>query len=175
MEHWREIPGYEGLYEVSSLGRVKALARVETTKAGWSRNKNERILKQTPDKTGRFYVDISNTDGRTRWYIHRLVLTVFVGPCPEGMEACHNDGEYTNNDVANLRWDTHQNNLRDKCKHETMIRGQDHKRAKLHEADIPRIRELVKVGLTQEKVASLFGVSRRLIGGIVNKKKWAHI
>lgn len=50
-------------------------------------------------------------------YIHRLVLEAFVGPCPDGMEALHSDGNKTNNNVDNLRWGTPSENNRDIVKH----------------------------------------------------------
>lgn len=51
--------------------------------------------------------------------VHRLVLEAFVGPCPEGMEGCHGDGDPTNNSLGNLRWDTATSNQLDKVRHGT--------------------------------------------------------
>ena len=51
--------------------------------------------------------------------VHRLVLETFVGPCPDGMETCHNNGIHTDNRLENLRWDTHSNNQKDSVKHGT--------------------------------------------------------
>lgn len=48
---------------------------------------------------------------RSAKLVHRLVLETFVGPCPDGMECCHADGDVTNNSLDNLRWDTHQANI----------------------------------------------------------------
>ena len=175
MSHWKPIPSFEGLYEVSDAGQVKSLSRVETTSAGWTRTKNEKLLKQFSDRYGRLYVDVCSRYKRHRWYIHRLVLTAFCGPCPEGMEACHNDGNQTNNCLSNLRWDTHVSNLSDKINHGTHIKGEAHKKSKLKPADIYKIRELRNCGLTQQSIAETFNVSRRLIGGILSGSKWAHL
>lgn len=175
MTHWKPIPSFEGLYEISEYGAIKSLGRVETTKAGWSRVKNEKFIKPYVGKDDRLYIDLSNNYKRLRTSVHRMVLTSFVGPCPEDMEACHNDGNHRNNHYTNLRWDTHQNNLHDKYVHGTHICGENHKLSKLKKEDILAIRELSKQKLSQKKIAEKFNVSRGLIGKILSGKGWAHV
>lgn len=111
-ERWLPVVGYEGLYEVSDLGNVRSL---DGTRAG--RKFRGRVLKPRSRHAGHQAVDLS-TPGR-RWSVdvHRLVLSAFVGPCPEGMEGCHNDGDPTNNRLGNLRWDTHRANMQDRITH----------------------------------------------------------
>jgi hypothetical protein len=108
-------------------------------------------------------------------YIHRLVLEAFVGPQPEGMEGCHNDGNTDNNDVSNLRWDTRLNNHDDKRKHGTLPRGESHSGAKLTEDQVRRIRELIKTGVFQRVVAEEFGISQGTVGCIARRKRWKHV
>jgi hypothetical protein len=60
---------------------------------------------------------VVKTAGGVRRQVHRLVLEAFVGPCPDGMECCHEDGDSTNNRVDNLRWDTHEANVRERLEH----------------------------------------------------------
>lgn len=73
--------------------------------------------------------------------VHRLVLETYVGPCPAGMEACHNNGDAADNHVSNLRWDCHLNNQRDRDKHGTTPRGEGHAMAKLKAEDVVAIRK----------------------------------
>lgn len=91
-------------------------------------------------------------------YVHRLVLEAFVGPCPFGMEGCHNDGDPTNNNLVNLRWDTHKNNEKDKIKHGTS--GKSYKLGKFSVLDIQD--EMSRPGITKsrmaEKLATAYGV-----------------
>lgn len=174
MEHWKPIPFYENLYEVSSFGRIKSLARKETTSAGWSRIKKEKYLAPTIDRYGRAYISLCKNYLKERWYIHRLVLTAFVGPCPDGFEACHNDGSPLNNKLENLRWDTHLSNLADKKKHGTQINGERHKLAKLTKDKVLKIRSL-QGKISHQKLSEIFNVSRRLIGGIMSRTKWKHV
>lgn len=61
-------------------------------------------------------------DGHSRSpQISRLILDAWVGPCPEGMECCHNDGNAMNNVLSNLRWDTHWNNVQDQISQGTHV------------------------------------------------------
>lgn len=106
MEIWREVPEYEGVYEVSNLGRVR---RVET----------QRVLKGKTLRNGYREVTLSR-EGNPRFFlIHRLVMLAFKGAPPEKHEVCHNDGNKENNRLDNLRYDTHSNNAKDRIKHGT--------------------------------------------------------
>jgi hypothetical protein len=109
-EEWLPVVGREGQYEVSSHGRAQSLDRVIRLKDGRERLFVGRMLKLRPTPTGYLQFGIG---GRLRKYIHRAVLEAFVGPCPEGMEACHNDSDPSNNHVSNLRWDTRFGNCQD--------------------------------------------------------------
>lgn len=112
---------------------------------------------------------------RKPMFVHRLVLEAFVGPCPEGMEACHNDGDCTNNRLENLRWDTRLSNIHDKQAHGTQLRGSGLHNSKLEESDIPIIVGLVKSGISRKKVAERFNVTVGSIDLIVNGKTWTHV
>lgn len=79
----------------------------------------QRMLRGTSQRGGLLRIRLR--DGkRERWtFIHTVVLETFVGPCPEGLEACHGNGDPADNRVDNLRWDTHQENMRDAVRHGT--------------------------------------------------------
>lgn len=117
-EEWRQIAGYEGYYEVSNHGRVRSLDRVIARKGKGSCLYRGRVI--SPGDSG-WNLQVGLSKGHRRWFplVHRLVLEAFVGPCPEGMECCHNDGDYRNNHLTNIRWDTHVNNMRDSIQHGT--------------------------------------------------------
>ena len=172
---WKSVAGYEGLYEVSDSGEVKALARLETVSAGWSRLKNEKILKQTLDHNGYAYVDLCHQYAKKRLYIHQLVLSTFGIDRPDGLVACHNDGDCTNNKVGNLRWDTQKGNLADTLKHGTRIQGEKHKFHKLVKDDILEIRKLHAQGKNAKEISLKFPCSRENIRDILSGKKWKHI
>ena len=118
-EQWLPVVGYEGLYEVSNTGRVRSLDRIVITKRGHTQFYQGRELSPAVKASGHLSVQICREGRFLRRHIHRLVLEAFVGPCPEGMECCHNDGNPANNRVENLRWDTHSSNILDKQGHGT--------------------------------------------------------
>lgn len=112
-EEWRPIPGYEGIYEVSDQGRVRSLDRVRHL--GGRRLRGQDI-KPSSNGRGRLQVGLRR-DGQSRaLQVHRLVLAAFVGPCPDGMQACHWDDDPSNNTLANLRWDTPSANMLDRVR-----------------------------------------------------------
>ena len=116
-EDWRAVPGWEGLYEVSDQGRVRSLPRV--TRGGFRgvRRIKGRTLIPIKRQSGHVHVCLSDGERREHSDIHRLVMLAFVGPCPEGMEVCHNNGEHTDNRLVNLRYGTRSENIYDAVKH----------------------------------------------------------
>lgn len=116
-EIWRSIPGWVGFYEVSDQGRVRSLARAVPGRPGVLIVKRDRMLTPMPSRSGHLSVALCRDGRRSYMKVHRAVLLAFVGPCPDGMEGCHNDGDPTNNRLANLRWDTHASNMVDKVTH----------------------------------------------------------
>lgn len=116
-ERWLPVPGYESLYLVSDHGRVYSVPRI-VEYGSRSVSRTGRMLKQGKGsrKDNHPLVGLCRgAQGRTI-RVHTLVLTAFVGPCPEGMEACHGDDDPNNNHLSNLRWDTHQQNMCDKVR-----------------------------------------------------------
>lgn len=119
-EIWKPVVGYEGLYEVSSQGRARSLDRVvATTKGRGTKRVKGKVLAPFTDKDGYQRINLCKDSKKKQVAIHRLVLESFVGPRPEGHEACHNNGKPKDNRVENLRWDSVSNNSLDKVRHGT--------------------------------------------------------
>lgn len=97
------------------MGRVRSIDRVFYRKNGRSYRHTGRVLKTgTRGPYGHRAVNLCSTDCRPRTVaVHRLVLEAFVGPCPPGMECCHNNGVASDNRLCNLRWDTSSENKYD--------------------------------------------------------------
>jgi hypothetical protein len=113
-ETWLPVPGYESLYEVSDHGRVRSMDRLQRRgPAPGMCYRRGRILKPMRSTVGRLKVGLYSGGARRMFLIHRLVLEAFVGPCPDGMEACHYDDDPDNNHLSNLRWDTRLANRAD--------------------------------------------------------------
>jgi hypothetical protein len=121
------------------------------------------------------YVAVS-LGGGNKWLVHRLVLFVFVGPCPEGMEACHNNGDRADNRLENLRYDTHSANQGDSIRLGTFAQmGERHRNAKLTTADVLLMRELRAQGWTYPQIGERFGVEKMTAWSAVNGRNWKHV
>ena len=108
--------------------------------------------------------------------MHTLIALAFLGPRPNGLWVCHNDGVPTNNRAENLRYDTPTSNTADSIKHGRTPFGTKAYNAKLTEDDIPKIVELAASGLyTQAEIGIRFGVSQRAIWQILAGKRWRHV
>lgn len=108
-ETWKPVVGYEGLYEVSDLGRVKKVARTITKADGTIKKVDERILKPS-DSNGYQIVGLYRNGVSNPNWVHRLVAQAFI-PNPNKLpEVNHKDEIRTNNKLDNLEWISHRDN-----------------------------------------------------------------
>lgn len=120
-EEWRTVPGYSGRYEVSSIGRVRSTDWIIHSTSGQTYPHRGKMLTHTKDtQTGYLSVKLRVDGTSRRRTVHSLVAEAFIGPRPEGMEVCHNDGNRQNPRLENLRYDTSSNNHKDRVIHGTM-------------------------------------------------------
>jgi len=168
-EVWKDVVGYEGMYQVSNMGRIKSFCR----------DKNGRLLKPCLDKYGYLKVILSRDSKRKTVKVHRLVLETFIGdaPSPEH-EGNHKNGNRADNRIENLEWTTPSEN----CKHafrvlgRETIRGEAHVNAVLMRQEVRRIRKLAAAGKhSQRELGKMFGVSQRTISYIVRRETWKHV
>lgn len=111
-EIWKDIEGYEGLYQVSSLGRVRSCERIVKRKDYGDVLRPQQILKQYDNGTGYLRVVLyDNRHKSKKHYIHRLVAEVFVkNPlCLPNIN--HKDENKHNNNASNLEWCTQKYNI----------------------------------------------------------------
>lgn len=109
IEYWKDIPGYEGEYQASNLGRIRSLKYGKYT-----------ILKESNHKKGYRRVVLCKDGNRKDYQVHRLVWEVFKGPIPDGMQVNHIDENTSNNNLDNLmvctpkennNWGTHNEKM----------------------------------------------------------------
>lgn len=125
MEEWRPVVGYEGLYEVSDLGRVRSLDRIVNYRDGRRFTYKGVSLVLSDNGYGYAVVTLSKgKDSKKVRLVHSLVLESFEGPRPPKLDICHRDNDKRNNRLENLRYDTRVGNLADSdWKAETCRRG----------------------------------------------------
>lgn len=148
-----EVPGYPG-YAVSTAGTAwccRKLGKHAGLTDQWRR------LKLCPDSTEYlgFRVSLNNRGQRLR--IHSLILTCFIGPAPPGHESLHYNGDRQDNRLANLRWGTRSQNMKDAVRHGTHVRGPG--KDKLTDDQVREIRELGRRGKFGTEIAPMFGIS----------------
>jgi len=175
-EVWKDIPDYEGYYQVSNIGGVKSLAR-ETSNGNC---KSDRILTSFP-KNGRYlYVGLLKNNKMKQIAVHRLVLFAFIGqPSFPKLHCNHKNGIKTDNRVENLEWVTPQEN-----QHHGVVMGLIHpvygetrSDAKLTDLAVTRILFLkgkVERGYWK-KLAKALNVSPFTIYNVIQGRQWKHL
>lgn len=106
---WKEIEGYEGLYEVSDSGKVRRLARITKRKDGKILPVSARELKLCINRYGYQFVGLQKGEKRANYLVHRLVLSTFTHN--DNLEVNHIDGNKLNNNLSNLEWVTSKENI----------------------------------------------------------------
>ena len=165
-ELWAHLPGFEGKYDVSTYGNLRC----------WYMHKAKLnipfMMKLCVNQVGYISYMFQWFGKRQSWQIHRLVLTVFDGPCPPGMECRHLDGNPLNNRLSNLKWGTHTENMADTILHGTKPAGPSHGRSKLKEEQVMQVKGMYDSGMLQYEIAERLGVTPGIINGIISGKIW---
>lgn len=172
-EQWKEIAEYEGLYEVSSFGRVRCL---DYNGRNPTRDKDGiRSLNYANGDYPRITLSSGKRNYKTH-LVHRLVVSAFVGDIPDGMDVNHKDGNKKNNHVDNLEIVTKSENVRHAIDNGfTKVIGIANPAAKLTEKDIPIIRGMIKGGHSLRAIGRKFNVSAGTIHYIKYGKTWTHV
>jgi hypothetical protein len=174
-EIWRSIKNYEGLYEISSFGRVKSLKRMVKNRHFETRV-NEKILK--PGFTGHYYQVHLCKNGKCPLHeVARLVADAFISNPENKPQVNHISGFKLDNNFENLEWSTVSEN----CFHAYKIGlqtavGENNGKAKLTEEKVREIRKLYsEKEITQKDLANKYNVTRGAIGFIVRNERWGYL
>lgn len=178
----KEIREHIG-YKIDTNGDVWSFwKRIRNKKGNGSYmviGKEGKKLKPCYDKDGYIFFRLRKEAHKYKnWRVSRLVLTMFKGECPNKMQACHNNGNKTDNKLSNLRWDTVKNNHLDKKLHGTdrKARGEQVGGSKLKSEDVLIIRELLKQDKPNQRViGSLFGIDHATVSQIKLCHSWKHL
>lgn len=162
VEVWKTIPQAPD-YEVSCLGRVRRATAGKGTEPG-------RLITSHVMTGGHLKIKICVGVGKKKsFWVHRLVAESFVEKdSDEKTDACHNDGEPSNNVATNLRWDTHIGNMLDRHKHGTQPFGETHHSAKYSAQLIEYIRTSPESGYSLSK---MLGINNSYINRIRSREE----
>jgi len=158
-ERWLAIVGFEGFYEVSDLGRIKSLH-------------GNGCIRATPLVRGYPSLFLSRSGQKTFCYVHILVARAFIGPCPDGKEVAHANGDSRDASLGNLRYATPVENDADKIAHGTRPNGHKNGQSKLTEQQAIEIKSSDWPTID---LAVKYGVSRRTIQKIIRGDRWGHL
>lgn len=176
-EEWRPIPGTDGCYEVSSLGRARSLPRfapvAHSLVGHYLRPVPGQVLSTHKLKNGYWAVSVV-CDGRSiKKYIHRLLMEAFGPPKPFPRAVVrHWDDNKDHNSLDNLRWGNHQDNTTDALFNGRIPVGNQCHRAKLNYEIVEQIRRCVADGASQRVVAMQFGTDQSMVSRIMSGALW---
>lgn len=176
-EIWRDIIGYEGLYMVSSFGRVKSLDRYVNHYPSGKMIQKGDVIKAQINKRGYESLKLSRGGKSIRFLVHRLVLIAFI-PNPENKEQVnHIDCNKRNNYLENLEWSTQSENMRHSFDNNLHNKaGDNHPSHKLSGEQVieirknntPRTKRLIDI-------AEEYNVSFYCISDLLRGKTWSHL
>ncbi len=160
-EFWRNIDGYKGLYQVSSLGRVRSFK--------WNEAK---ILTPGVDRNGYSFVNLCSDGKYKSKSIHRLVISAFIGKSEKQVN--HKNGIKSDNAVDNLEYFTQRENMDHAVKNKLFAIGERNGACKLTEEDVLKIRWLYEnTKVSSRSLANKYNISKTEITNIIKKKRWS--
>jgi hypothetical protein len=172
-EVWKDVINYEGLYQVSNLGRVKSVSRyIKHWRGGFLKSK-EIIKKPFKSKSGYLIIELSKNSSKDKFLIHRLVAEAFIPNTDNKPQVNHINGIKTDNRVENLEWNTRSENIKHAdSKGLRNLKGVNNANAKLSEKEVIEIRQSEN---SIDALAVKYNVGTTCIKKILNKKTWRHI
>ncbi|WP_333638560.1 NUMOD4 domain-containing protein [Tissierella praeacuta] len=159
---WKDIPGYEGAYQASSLGRIRSLDRYVNCAHNAKRKVKGRVL-----KPGRYsdsgHVSVVLGKGTNGKPVHQLIMLTFKGERPEGLDIRHLDGNPLNNRIENLTYGTRTENILD-------VYHNGGRWRKLTKQQVKNIRVLIARGIRIKDIAEIYNVSDHTIYNIRKRR-----
>lgn len=169
LQTWKPIPGYEGLYEISSDGLIRI---------GKSKPARGQILKQRIGNRGYKRICLCKKRVKKTYHVHALMMLAFVGPRPINETINHINGIRTDNHIGNLEYCTASANQKHRYDvlHQTAPTGENNGKAKLTSAGVREILRLyASEQYSYESLAKKYSVSSSTIGRIIRRENWTSI
>ena len=158
-EAWMPVPGFEGLYSASNMGRM--------------RSEKRGILSPSKGVGGYLHISLYRRGKRIPTTIHSVVASAFLGARPAGFDVCHINGDREDNRAGNLLYGSRKENMSHTISHGTHRSGEKINFTKLSESDVEEIRGNKTAG--NRDLAKLYGVTHSNISAIRLRKSWRNV
>jgi hypothetical protein len=168
-EIFKDIKGYEGLYQISNLGRVKSFNKKIKHMSGYRLIK-EKFIKPHLGKNGYYAIDLKNNTKREKYTIHRLIAIHFILNLENKPQVNHINGIKTDNSIENLEWVTNLENAKHAYKTGLIKLGERSNLSKLTDKQVLEIKERLKNKESHELIAKSYNVHRTSISKINQNK-----
>jgi len=167
---YKIIISTNGRYEINNNGDIRS-------------TKTKQKMHQSKAGAGYLRINAWINKKHITKYVHRLVAEIFIGSCPNNMEVNHIDGNKLNNNVSNIEYISHSENLKHAIKigirkpsHISRNVGENHGLSKLTNNDVIEMRRLWDTGnYTQSELSKTFGINFRRVSCIVRGDSWKHL
>lgn len=172
-EIWKEIKNTRGIYWISSLGRVKSIART-TIRSGHKMKLKERVLRACANNYGYYYVCLHIGEDQKMKRVHRLVAQYFLGNCNDYPYVNHKDLDKSNNKLSNLEWCTQKHNIQHAHANRFIdtAKGSRSGQSKLMESDVEEMVTLFS-SKTNKELGGMFNVTSSTIRSIRVGNTWS--
>lgn len=172
-EIWKDISDYEGVYQVSNMGRIKSLRRLDSI----GKSRKERLLISIPNAEGYIRTELNKNGKRHTFSTHRLVAKAFLANPANKPQINHIDGNKSNNKVHNLEWCTGSENVSHALKLGLLIplSGEQVGTHKLSKKEAKEVENLKDKGFSQKAIGKMFNISGSNVSRIHSNKCWVNV
>ncbi len=176
-EIWKSVIGYENIYEISNLGRIRSIDHIVPHKDGKSRIQKGRFLHTYISEKGYIQTCLSKEGKRFNTGLHRIIAIAFIKNPNNLPQVNHKDGIKDNNSISNLEWSTNQENQLHAVKNGLVNHnyGEDHHMSKLTNKQVVIIRQDINNGKTLTSISKEYNVSITAIWNIKKGKSLSTI
>lgn len=168
IEIWKQVPEFEGIYEINNFGVIKRIAPYGQAYKGM-------VKKTFISNSGYESVGLFNKRKKATKSVHVILAKAFFGKPKKGFCVNHKNGIKTDNRLENIEYITFKENTIHTYKVIGKNIGEKCYLHKLKEKEVLKVRKLAKNGLSQRKIASIFNVHQHTIWSIIKRKTWSHI